>query len=130
MEILLYEYGDYNSLPTEIEGKIVDISMTQVTPEFKSNYKYLNHLRLGSVIYFVEIDINDLISSSTEKKFHAQLEERNRMRKLLKNQEKSYELFLIKKNSKISEEEKDLELNSTMGDSKKSLVNNFGFFFF
>ena len=130
MEILLYEYGDYNSLPTEIEGKIVDISMTQVTPEFKSNYKYLNHLRLGSVIYFVEIDINDLISSSTEKKFHAQLEERNRMRKLLKNQEKSYELFLIKKNSKISEEEKDLELNSTMGDSKKSLVNNFGSLFF
>ena len=130
MKILLYEYGDYNSLPTEIEGQIIDMSMTQVTPEFKANYKYLNHLRLGSIIYFVEIDINDLISSSTEKKFHAQLEERSRMRKLLKNQEKSYELFLTKKNSKISEEEKELELNSTIGDSKKSLVNNFGTLFF
>ena len=41
------------------------------------------------------------------------------MRKLLKNQEKSYELFLTKKNSKISEEEKELELNSIIGDSKK-----------
>ena len=76
MKILLYEYGDYNSLPTEIEGQIIDMSMTQVTPEFKANYKYLNHLRLGSIIYFVEIDIDDLISSNTKKKFSEKLYER------------------------------------------------------
>ena len=129
MEILLSEYGDYDSLPTEIEGNIIDISMTQVTSEFKSKYKFLNHLRIGSIIYFVEIDIDDLISSSTKKKFSEKLNERNRMRNLLKNQEKNYELFLSKKNSKLSEEEKDLDLNSTMNDSKKSLEKHMGLLF-
>ena len=122
MDILLSEYGDYNSLPTEIEGNILDISMLQVTGELKTKYKYLNHLRIGSIIYFVEIDINDLISSNTKKKFSEKLYERKRMRNLLKNQEKNYELFLTKKNSKISEEEK--ESDSTFYDSKKSLEKN------
>ena len=122
MDILLSEYGDYNSLPTEIEGNILDISMFQVTGELKTKYKYLNHLRIGSIIYFVEIDINDLISSNTKKKFSEKLYERKRMRNLLKNQEKNYELFLTKKNSKISEEEK--ESDSTFYDSKKSLEKN------
>ena len=130
MEILLSEYGDYNSLPTEIEGNILDISMFQVTPEFKSKYKYLNHLRIGSIINFVEIDINELISSSTKAKFSEKLKERNRMRNLLKNQEKNYELFLSKKNSKILEDENNLELKSTSSDSKKSLGKNMGLLFF
>ena len=125
MEILLYEYGDYNSLPTELEGNIIDISMIQVNSEFKSKYKYLNHLRIGSIIYFIEIDIKDLISSSTEKKFGEKLSERNKLRNLFKNQEKRYELFLLKKNSKSSEEE-----NSTKDDSKKSLEQNIGSLFF
>ena len=55
------------------------------------------------------------------------LNERNRMRNLLKNQEKKYELFLTKKYSKIFEEEKNFELNSTMGDSEKSIVPLFLF---
>ena len=126
MEILLSEYEDYNSLPTEIEGIILDISMNQVTSEFKSKYEYLNHLRIGSIIFFVEIDIDDLISSATKKKFNEKLKERKRMRNLLKNQEKNYELFLTKKNSKLSEEEKD----STVSDSIKSLEKISGPIFF
>ena len=129
MEILLSEYGDYNSLPTEIEGTILDLTMIQVTPEFKSKYKYLNHLRLGSIIYFVEIDVNDLISSSTKKKFGEKLNERERIRNLFKNQEKNYEKFLLKKkNSEISEEER--ESDSTFYGSKKSLEKNMGPLFF
>ena len=129
MEILLSEYGDYNSLPTEIEGTILDLTMIQVTPEFKSKYKYLNHLRLGSIIYFVEIDVNDLISSSTKKKFGEKLNERERIRNLFKNQEKNYEKFLLKKkNSEISEEEG--ESDSTFYGSKKSLEKNMGPLFF
>ena len=126
MEILLTEYGDYNSLPVEIEGKILDIQMNQVTPNLKSEYKYLNHLRIGSIIFFVEIDINDLISSSTKKIYQDKLYERNRLRNLLKNQEKSYENFINKKNNKIFEEEK----NSSLENSKKSLENISGPIFF
>ena len=118
MEILLTEYEeDYNSLPIEIEGNILDIEMNQVTPKLKSEYKYLNHLRIGSIIFFVEIDINDLISSSTKKLYNDKIYERNRLRNLFKNQEKSYENFIKRKNSKLIEEEK----NNSLEDSKKSL---------
>ena len=117
MEILLTEYGDYNSLPVELEGKILDIEMNQVTPKLKSEYKYLNHLRIGSIIFFVEIDINDMISSSTKKIYQEKLDERNRLRNLLKNQEKNYEDFVNKRNNKLFEEEK----NNSLENSKKSL---------
>ena len=126
MEILLTEYGDYNSLPVELEGNILDIEMYQVTPKLKSEYNYLNHLRVGSIIFFVEIDINDLISDSTKEKYNEKLFERKRFRNLLKNQEKNYELFITKKNSKIIEEEK----NSSINGSQKSLENISGPLFF
>ena len=114
MEILLDEYEDYNSLPVEIEGKILDIEINQVTQKLKSEYKYLNHLRIGSIIYFVEIDINDLISSSTKMKYNEKLYERKRLRNILKNQEKNYEDFVNKKNNLLFEEEK----NNSIEDSK------------
>ena len=128
MEILLAEYGDYNSLPVEIEGKIIDIEMNQVTPKLKSENKYLNHLRIGSIIYFVEIDINNLISSSTKKIYQEKLEERRKIRNLLNNQEKKYEDFINKRINRIYEEEK----NSSLENSKKSLeyISSSGLFFF
>ena len=126
MDILLDEYGDYNSLPVEIEGKILDIKMDQVTSKMKNEYNYLNHLRSGSIIFFVEIDINDLISPSTKKKYVEKLYERSRFRRLLKYQEKNYEEFIIKKNIKLNESEK----NSSIDDSKKSLENISGPIFF
>ena len=128
MEILLTEYGDYNSLPVEIEGKIIGIEMNQVTPKLKSENKYLNHLRIGSVIYFVEIDINNLVSSSTKKMYQEKLEERRKIRNLLNNQEKKYEDFINKRNNRIYEEEK----NSSLENSKKSLehISSSGLLFF
>ena len=126
MEILLDEYEDYNSLPVEIEGNILDIEINQVTQKLKSEYKYLNHLRIGSIIYFVEIDINDLISSSTKMKYNEKLYERKRLRNILKNQEKNYEDFVNKKNNLLFEEEK----NNSIEDSKKSLESISGPIFF
>ena len=126
MEILLDEYEDYNSLPVEIEGNILDIEINQVTQKLKSEYKYLNHLRIGSIIYFVEIDINDLISSSTKMKYNEKLYERKRLRNILKTQEKNYEDFVNKKNNLLFEEEK----NNSIEDSKKSLESISGPIFF
>ncbi len=126
MEILLTEYGDYNSLPVELEGNILDIEINQVTPKLKSEYKYLNHLRIGSIIYFVEIDIEDLISSSTKMKYSEKLYERKRLRNILKNQEKNYEDFINKKNNLLNEEEK----NNSVENNKKSLEKISGPIFF
>ena len=117
MNILLTEYGDYNNLPVEISGNILDFEMKQITPYLKSNYPFLSHLNVGSIIFFVEIDINDMISSSTKKIYQEKLDERNRLRNLLKYQEKNFEDFVNKRNNKLFEEEK----NNSLENSKKSL---------
>ena len=104
MDILLTEYGDYSNLPVVISGNILDVNMKQITPYIKSNYPYLSHLNLGSIIFFVEIDINKLISPFTRKKFSHALNERAKRRRLLSNEEKNYEKFISKKSIKEMEE--------------------------
>ena len=104
MEILLAEYGDYNNLPVEISGNILDVEMKQITPYLKSLYPYLSHLNLGSIFFFVEIDINKLISPFTRKKFSHALNERAKRRRLLSNEEKNYENYINKKSIKEQEE--------------------------
>ena len=107
MNILLTEYGDYSNLPVEISGNIVDVEMKQITPNLKSNYPYLSHLNIGSIIFFVEIDINKLISNNTRKKFSHVLNERAKKRRLLSNEEKHYEEFIHKKSIREQEELKN-----------------------
>ena len=104
MNILLTEYGDYSNLPVEITGNILDVEMKQITPYIKSNYPYLSHLNLGSIIFFVEIDVNKLISPSTRKKFNYELTGRAKKRRLLSNEEKNYEKFINNKSIKEEEE--------------------------
>ena len=104
MDILLTEYGDYSNLPVEISGNILDVNMKQITSSIKSNYPYLSHLYLGSIIFFVEIDINKLISPFTRKRFSHALNERAKRRRLLSNEEKNYEKFINKKSIKEKEE--------------------------
>ena len=70
MNILLTEYGDYNNLPVEISGNIIDFEMKQVTPYFKSNNPFLSHLNIGSIIFFVEIDVNNLIQLEKNSAMH------------------------------------------------------------
>ena len=104
MDILLAEYGDYGNLPVEISGNILDV---QITQNIKSNYPYLSHLNLGSIIFFVEIDVNQLISPFTRNKFSHALNERAKRRRLLSNEEKNYEKFINKKSMKEKEEMKN-----------------------
>ena len=110
MDILLTEYGDYSNLPVVISGNILDFEMKQVTPYIKSNYPYLSHLYLGSIIFFVEIDVSKLISASTRKKFSHALNERAKRRRLLSNEEKNYEKFISNKSIKEEEELKNYYL--------------------
>ncbi len=108
MNILLFEYGCYENLPIYIGGIILDIEMSQITPFLKSKYHYLSHLRVGSIVFFVEIEFGNLISEKTRKKFMNELKERAKYRRLLSNEEKHYEKFIQKKASKENEEVKNL----------------------
>ena len=107
IEILLTEYGGYENIPVEISGEILDIKMNQVTASFKKSYPYFNHLKIGSIIFLVEIDVTDLISTFTEKLYRDKLKEREKHRKLIISEEKNYEKFVRRKLKQ--EEEKNNE---------------------
>ena len=128
MDILLTEYGDYSNLPVEISGNILDVNMKQITQNIKSNYPYLSHLNLGSIIFFVEIDVNQLISPFTRNKFSHELKERAKRRRLLSNEEKNYEKFINKKSMKEKEEMKNYFSKFNKGgfkqDKKGGEINN------
>ena len=127
MDILLTEYGDYSNLPVEISGNILDVNMKQITQNIKSNYPYLSHLNLGSIIFFVEIDVNPLISPFTRNKFNHALNERAKRRRLLSNEEKNYEKFINKKSLKEKEEMQNYFLNfnkNIFKQEKKGGENN------
>lgn len=68
--------------------------MHQVTYNFKKHYPYLSHLRIGSIIFFVEIDIKHLVSLNTYKAFGNELRKRAKIRMMLSKEEKSYERFI------------------------------------
>jgi len=61
--VLLAEYEDEESIPTEITGKILEIEAFQMSPTFKNKYNNLNHLRDGNLFYLVEIDLKPLVSN-------------------------------------------------------------------
>ena len=128
MDILLTEYGDYSNLPVVISGNILDVNMKQITPNIKSNYPYLSHLNLGSIIFFVEIDVNKLISPFTRKKFSHALNERAKRRRLLSNEEKNYEKFINNKSIKEKEEMKKYfnyqQINNVKKEKKGGEQNN------
>jgi hypothetical protein len=131
MDILLAEYGDYSNLPVVISGNILEVNMKQITPNIKSNYPYLSHLNLGSIIFFVEIDVNKLISPFTRKKFSHVLNERAKKRRLLSNEEKNYEKFINKKSIKEKEEMQNYFLlhnkNNIRNENKGGEINNIKF---
>lgn len=120
-EIFLEEYKTEGDLPTEIQGKILDIEMHQITYQFKKMYPFLNHLRVGSLIFFVEIEIGNLVSPQTKKKFATQLKERSKYRRLLSKEEKNYENFIKKKASK---EEKENLINFAASAPKKNTLED------
>ena len=123
MDILLSEYGDYSNLPVVISGNILDVNMRQITSNMKSNYPYLSHLNLGSIIFFVEIDINKLISPFTRKKFSHALNERAKRRRLLSNEEKNYEKFIEKRTIKEKEEMQKNYLYHNIKNLKDEIVD-------
>jgi hypothetical protein len=92
--ILLAEYSSEEHLPIEISGRILEIEMHQITPFLKNKYPFLNHLRIGSLFFFVEIDMKPIVSNHTTKAFHSILKERAKVRNLIKREEENYDFYV------------------------------------
>ncbi|MFM7858381.1 MAG: hypothetical protein ACKO96_42295, partial [Flammeovirgaceae bacterium] len=94
--VLLAEYEDEESIPTEITGKILEIEAFQMSPPFKNKYNNLNHLRDGNMFYLVEIDLKPLVSNIVLKQFHSVLKERSKARIQIKDEEEHYDSLVNK----------------------------------
>lgn len=67
-------------LPDTIEGKIVEIERTQLTPEIRQRLRFLSHLPLYSDITLVEIGLGSLLSAETKKVFKKDFHKRKQAR--------------------------------------------------
>jgi hypothetical protein len=68
--------------------------MYQLTPQLKNQYKYLNHLKIGSLLFFVEIDLKNIVSHNTLKTFQNLLASRSKVRLSIKREEAHYDKYV------------------------------------
>ena len=96
-------------LPDTVEGEIIEIESVNLTPELRKRWPFLAHLPLYTDIRFVELDLNNLLSMQTKKKFKADFEKRRKKRQSRKNAEKQEDRIARKK-----EEERIKNLKARM----------------
>lgn len=68
--------------------------MHQITPYLKNKYPFLNHLKIGSLFFFVEIDMKQIVSNHTLKNFHNILKDRAKIRNNIKREEDYYDNYV------------------------------------
>lgn len=73
------------------QGKILEVETLQLTSSTKNQYKFLDYLKPGAVFYFVEIDLDTLVSESSKKAFSNKLNNRSRIRDTKRTEENHYE---------------------------------------
>lgn len=93
-QILLAEFQNEESLPVVFSGKILEIEMHQVTPQIKNQYKFLSHLKVGSLFFFIEVDLRQNVSNHTMKSFHNILKDRAKIRSSIKREEDHYDNYV------------------------------------
>jgi hypothetical protein len=64
--------------------------MHQVTPYMINKHKFLNHLKLGSVFFFIEIDLKPVVSNHTLKQYYHILKDRAKVRSTIRREEDHY----------------------------------------
>ena len=116
--VLISEYEDEESIPTEITAKILEIEVYQMSPIFKNKFNYLNHIKDGNIFYLVEIDLKPLVSNIVLKQFHTVLKERSRIRNQVKEEEEHYDSF-VQKMYYILKQEKTRKRKKKKKDLKK-----------
>ncbi len=68
--------------------------MHQVSPYLKNKYPFLNHLKIGSLVFFVEIEMKQIVSNLTMKHFHNILKDRAKIRSSIKKEEEHYDNYV------------------------------------
>lgn len=88
----------------------MEIEKYIMTPELKSKWSFLTHIKLGACFYFVELDLNDILSKKTLDKYEDSLVKRQDNRDYQREEEEYYHKIVEienKQNEKKRRESKD-----------------------
>ena len=109
-----------------IKGNILQIESYAVTPKFKKFVSYLTHLKLGSLVYFVEIDLSNTLSNSSLNKYSNTLNKRMENRISVKKEEDCYEKIIKREKEKetIRKENEYLSYQSSFFDISSTKFYN------
>ncbi|EFJ21418.1 hypothetical protein SELMODRAFT_443565 [Selaginella moellendorffii] len=88
MKCLVHHYGSYTSLPSRVEGKILEMEAMIQTELLRKRYRYLSHLPLTSTFQLCEVDLSKILPSSSLSPFKDELHAREVRRQRRLKQEK------------------------------------------
>jgi hypothetical protein len=67
-------------LPDYLSGRIVEVECVHLTPDVRKRMPFLEHIPAYSDIQIVELDLNNMLSNETKKRFQADLAKRRKKR--------------------------------------------------
>ena len=71
----------HQPLPDELDGTVIEIQHTHLTPEMRKRIPFLSHLPLYTDAVFVELDLDRILSEETKQLFKVELDKRRKRRK-------------------------------------------------
>ncbi|KAJ7522618.1 hypothetical protein O6H91_18G019800 [Diphasiastrum complanatum] len=133
MKCLLQHYGDYDSLPSRLEGKILEMETISQSESMRRRYRYLSHFPLTTTIQLCEIDLSNLLPkdafitfteelhSRESKRWHRQKQEQEQRMK----EEKAAAAELRARNFVFPDSMRKLASTSTSEDENVPINNDF-----
>ncbi|URE13766.1 RING [Musa troglodytarum] len=88
MKCLLHHYGSYDLLPPSISGEILELETVTQSEAMRRRYRYLSHFSLTTTFQLCEIDLRDLLPSSSLVPFLDEMKKREKQRRRLARKER------------------------------------------
>ncbi|XP_020245527.1 RING finger protein 10 [Asparagus officinalis] len=89
MKCLLHHYGSYDMLPPRISGEILEMETLTQSEAIRKRYRYLSHFSLTTSIQLCEIDLREILPTSSFAPFKEEIKKREKKRKQLARKEQN-----------------------------------------
>lgn len=80
MKCLIQHYGGYESLPSSLKVKVLEMEPVTQTEATRKRYRYLSHLPLTTIFQLCEVDLRDQLPTSAFEPFMEEIRGRHNRR--------------------------------------------------
>eukprot|EP00252_Welwitschia_mirabilis_P010012 TRINITY_DN23035_c0_g1_i1.p1 TRINITY_DN23035_c0_g1~~TRINITY_DN23035_c0_g1_i1.p1 ORF type:complete len:798 (+),score=151.89 TRINITY_DN23035_c0_g1_i1:152-2545(+) len=87
MKCLRHHFGNYDSLPIRISGRILQLDTVSQSEDSRKRYRYLSHFPLTTVFQLCEIDMSELLPTTAFMPFTDEIEKREAERRRQRRKE-------------------------------------------